>query len=182
MPLVWILRLKGYRNQKRIYGPTLLLHILEAAAHKNVPVGFYGSTPIVLQSLLVRMKERFPNLNIAYSFSPPFNEVTQEEDAKIIDLINASSLRILLVGLGCPKQERWMAQHRGKINAVMIGVGAAFDFHAGAKPQAPNWMQNVGMEWFFRFITEPRRLWRRYLYHNPRFIYLAIMDLLGFLR
>ncbi len=182
MPLVWMLRLKGHPDQQRVYGPTLMLHVLEAAARENVTVGFYGSSPEVLQSLLPRMRERFPGLQMVYSFSPPFQEMSQEEDEEIVKRINASSARILFVGLGCPKQEKWMADHRGKINAVMLGVGAAFDFHAGLKSQAPAWMQKIGLEWFYRLVTEPRRLWRRYLYHNPRFVFLAVLDLLGFLR
>ena len=182
MPLVWIMRLKGQRNQQRVYGPTMMLHVLEAAADENIPVGFYGSSPEVLQSLLARLQVRFPNLKVGYSFSPPFQEINQEADMEIAGRINASSARILFVGLGCPKQEKWMAEHRGKVNAVMLGVGAAFDFHAGLKSQAPAWMQKIGLEWFYRFVAEPRRLWRRYLYHNPRFVFLAILDLLGFLR
>ena len=182
MPLVWMLRLKGYPDQQRVYGPTLMLHVLEAAANENIPVGFYGSSPEVLQSLLTRLQVRFPNLKVDYSFSPPFQEMSQQEDAEIIKQINTSSARILFVGLGCPKQEKWMAEHRGKINAVMLGVGAAFDFHAGLKSQAPSWMQKTGLEWIYRLVTEPRRLWRRYLYHNPRFVFLAILDLLGLLR
>jgi len=182
MPLVWMLRLKGHPDQQRVYGPTLMIHVLEAAAHENIAVGFYGSSHAVLQSLLARMQARFPNLKVAYSFSPTFQEMSQEEDMEIIECINTSSARILFVGLGCPKQEKWMAEHRGKVNAVMLGVGAAFDFHAGVKSQAPLGMQKIGMEWLFRFANEPRRLWRRYLYHNPRFIFLAMADLLGFLR
>jgi N-acetylglucosaminyldiphosphoundecaprenol N-acetyl-beta-D-mannosaminyltransferase len=182
MPLVWMLKLKGHPDQQRVYGPTLMLHVLEAAARENVTVGFYGSSPEVLQSLLVRMQERFPGLQVVCSFSPPFQEMSQEEDAEIVKSINASSVRILFVGLGCPKQENWMSEHRGNVNAVMLGVGAAFDFHAGLKSQAPAWMQKIGMEWLFRFASEPRRLWRRYLYHNPRFVFLAVLDLLGFLR
>ncbi len=182
MPLVWILRWKGHPDQQRVYGPTLMLHILEVAARENIPVGFYGSSPEVLQSLLARMQARFPNLKVAYSFSPPFQEMSQEEDAEIVDRINASSARILFVGLGCPKQEKWMAEHQGRVNAVMLGVGVAFDFHAGVKAQSPAWMQKIGLEWFYRLVTEPHRLWWRYLYHNPRFIFLAIADLLGFLR
>lgn len=182
VPLVWMLRLKGHPEQQRVYGPTLMLHVLEAAARENVPVGFYGSFPKVLQSLLTNIQDRFPNLKIDYSFSPPFREISEKEDFEITKNINTSSVRILFIGLGCPKQERWMAEHRGRINAVMIGVGAAFDFHAGVKPQAPLWMQKIGLEWLFRLSTEPRRLWRRYLYHNPRFVFFAILDLLGILR
>ena len=179
MPLVWMLRLKGQRHQERVYGPTLMLHVLEAAARECVPVGLYGSTPEVMQLLLKRLAIQFPNLNIAYTLSPPFRELTQREDDEIISDIAKSGVRILFVGLGCPKQERWMAAHRGRIPAVTVGVGAAFDFHAGLKKQAPYWIQNVGMEWFFRLLTEPRRLWRRYLFHNPRFAILAIAELLG---
>lgn len=182
MPLVWMMRLKGQRGQERVYGPTLMLHVLESAEENHIAVGFYGSAPEVLDALIKRMQTRFPNLNVVYSFSPPYQEMGQEEDAEIVRRINASSARILFVGLGCPKQEKWMAGHRGKVQAVMIGVGAAFDFHAGVKPQAPSWMQKIGLEWLFRLASEPRRLWRRYLYHNPRFIFLAVADLLGLLR
>ena len=182
MPLVWMLRLKGRLNQPRVYGPTLMLHVLESAAHDGIPVGFYGSTPEVLESLIKRMQARHESLNVAFSFSPPFRAMSPEEDAAIVGQINYSGARILFVGLGCPKQEHWMAEHRGKVNAVMLGVGAAFDFHSGVKPQAPMWMQKAGLEWLFRLFTEPRRLWKRYLYHNPRFIVLAVADLLGLLK
>ena len=182
MPLGLDDAFKGTTDQQRVYGPTLMLHVLEAAARENILIGFYGSSPEVLQSLLERMKDRFSSLKVVYSFSPPFREMSQEEDEEIVEHINASSARILFVGLGCPKQEKWMAEHRGKVNAVMLGVGAAFDFHAGLKSQAPSWMQKIGLEWFYRLVTEPRRLWRRYLYHNPRFVFLAILDLLGFFR
>lgn len=178
VPLVWMMRLKGVKNQQRVYGPTLMLHVLELAERENIPVAFYGSSPEVLQSLLEKMHGRFPNLGVVYSFSPPFRVLTHEEDSEIVEQINTSSARILLVGLGCPKQEIWMSEHRGRINAVMLGVGAGFDFHAGLKSQAPAWMQSIGLEWFYRLATEPRRLWRRYLYNNPRFIILAILDLL----
>jgi N-acetylglucosaminyldiphosphoundecaprenol N-acetyl-beta-D-mannosaminyltransferase len=179
MPLVWMMRLKGQRGQERVYGPTLMLHVLEAAECENVPVGFYGSSPGVINSLQIKLCDKFPNLKVVYSFSPPFRETSETEDAEIVKNINASSARILFIGLGCPKQETWMAEHRGKINAVMLGVGAAFDFHAGKKSQAPGWMQRIGLEWLYRLTTEPRRLWKRYLYNNPRFVMLAILDLLG---
>jgi N-acetylglucosaminyldiphosphoundecaprenol N-acetyl-beta-D-mannosaminyltransferase len=182
MPLVWMMRLKGHPAQQRVYGPTLMLHVLESAARENIYVGFYGSSPEVLRSLLAKMQAKFPNLKVVYSFSPPFTTLSAEEDAEIIKSINASSAQILFIGLGCPKQEIWMAEHRGKINAVMLGVGAAFDFHAGVKSQPPAWMQKMGLEWLYRLATEPRRLWRRYLYHNPRFVILAILDLFGLLK
>lgn len=182
MPLVWMIRLKGHRNQPRVYGPTLTLHILELATRENIPVGFYGSKPEVLELLIIRMQARFAGLNVAYSFSPPFRTLGSEEDLAMIQQVNRSGARILFVGLGCPKQEYWMAEHHGKINAVMVGVGAAFDFHSGLKPQAPVWMQAIGLEWLFRLVNEPRRLWRRYLYHNPRFMVLAVADLLGLIK
>ena len=182
VPLVWMMRLKGQRAQQRVYGPTLMLRVLEAAAQEKIPVGFYGGTPEVLRSLVKRMQERYEGLQAAFALSPPFMEVNHKENEELVEQINKSGIRILFVGLGCPKQEIWMANHRGRVNAVMLGVGAAFDFHAGVKPQAPAWMQSLGLEWFFRLSTEPRRLWKRYLYHNPRFVALAIADLLGFIR
>jgi N-acetylglucosaminyldiphosphoundecaprenol N-acetyl-beta-D-mannosaminyltransferase len=182
VPLVWMLRLKGRRNQERVYGPTLMLHLLDVAAQNGIAVGFYGGAPGMLAILIKRMQTSYYGLNVAYSFSPPFGAMSPEEDAVIVDEINRSGARILFVGLGCPKQEIWMAEHRGVVNAVMLGVGVAFDFHAGVKPQAPAWMQQVGLEWLFRLFCEPRRLWKRYFYHNPRFVVLAIADLLGLLK
>jgi N-acetylglucosaminyldiphosphoundecaprenol N-acetyl-beta-D-mannosaminyltransferase len=182
MPLVWMMRLKGATYQQRVYGPTLMLHVLESAARENIPVGFFGGAPEVLGALVKRMKGRYEGLDVVYSYSPPFRELSQQEDDEITRSIDRSGARILFVGLGCPKQEIWMAEHRGSVNAVMLGVGAAFDFHAGVKSQAPRWIQNIGLEWLFRLLTEPRRLWKRYLYHNPRFIFLAIADLLGLFR
>jgi N-acetylglucosaminyldiphosphoundecaprenol N-acetyl-beta-D-mannosaminyltransferase len=181
MPLVWMMRLKGQREQKQVRGLALMLHILERAALENIPVGFYGSTPEVLNILVDRLMAKNRSLKITYSFSPPYRDLNSGEEADIIQRINDSKARILFVGLGCPKQEKWMAAYRGKVNAVMLGVGAAFDFHAGVKSQAPLWMQKNGLEWLYRLVTEPRRLWWRYLYHNPRFIFLAILDLLGLL-
>ncbi len=182
MPLVWMMRAKGSRRQSRVYGPTLMLHVLEVAARENLPVGFYGSKPEVLNTLIKRMQARYEGLSVAFSCSPPFREMSRGEDQTIIEQINQSGAKILFVGLGCPKQEIWMAEHCGKVQAVIISVGAAFDFHAGIKPQAPAWIQKVGLEWLFRFLTEPRRLWKRYLYHNPRFLVLAAADLLGLLK
>lgn len=179
MPLAWGLRLLGVRGQERVYGPDLMLHVCEAAAFHGVPVGFYGGSPETLQDLVKKLRSRYPGLQVAYQYSPPFRPLTAEEDAAVTQQIVASGARILFVGLGCPKQERWMAEHKGKIPAVMLGVGAAFDFHAGRIPQAPRWVQNIGMEWFFRLCMEPRRLWRRYVKHNPRFLVLFALQLAG---
>jgi len=179
MPLVWLMRLKGIKNQQRVYGPTLMLHVIQAAANKKIPVGFYGGRPETLRLLRTRMQDQFEDLTIAYAFSPAFGEVSLAENEQITTEIVQSGVRILFVGLGCPKQERWIAAHRGKIPSVMLGVGAAFDFHAGTKPQAPTWMQQIGLEWLFRLLHEPARLGRRYIYHNPRFIFWAMLDFLG---
>ncbi len=182
MPLVWMLRAKGVKHQERVYGPTLMLKTIELAARGHIPVGFYGGEPQVVRSLTKRMQARYEGLNVTFSCSPPFRAMSPEEDAVIVEQINQSGTRILFVGLGCPKQEYWMSEHRGRVRAVMIGVGAAFDFHSGVKPQAPVWMQKVALEWLFRLFVEPRRLWKRYLYHNPRFLVLAIGELLGLIK
>lgn len=182
LPLVWMMRINGIRNQQRVYGPALMLRVLAAASLEKIPVGFYGGKPEVLDLLIRRMQTRFAGLNVAFSLSPPFRELSREEDEEIARSINKSGVRVLFVGLGCPKQEIWMAEHRGKVRAVMLGVGAAFDFHAGTKLQAPVFMQKLGLEWLFRLSSEPRRLWKRYLYHNPRFLALAAADLLGLLK
>jgi N-acetylglucosaminyldiphosphoundecaprenol N-acetyl-beta-D-mannosaminyltransferase len=179
IPLVWILRCLGYPQQERVYGPELTIKLVEVVAMQEIAVGFYGSSTKTLEQLIAAFKEKYPNLKIAYHHSPPFRPLTAEEDDAVIRAVNASGIKILFVGLGCPKQERWMAAHRGKIQAVMLGVGAAFDFHSGAKRQAPLWMQRSGLEWLFRFSQEPIRLWRRYLYQGPRFVILILMQLLS---
>jgi len=181
MPLVWMLRMKGVKNQTRVYGPQLMLHVLERAEKEQIPIGFYGSDETTLKKLVSNIRDRFPSLLVKYTFSPPFRKLDNREDTEIIKAINDSKTRILFVGLGCPKQELWMAEHKGKFSAIMLGVGAAFDFHAGNKPQAPTWMQAIGMEWLFRLLHEPRRLAKRYLYNNPRFILLALLELMGIL-
>lgn len=182
MPLVWMLRKLGVSNQRRVYGPALMDRLCEIASREGVPVGLYGGRRETLDELKARLRAKYPNLNIVYAHSPPFRSLTAAEDERVVEEINASGARILFVGLGCPKQERWMAEHKGRIKAVMLGVGAAFDFHAGRVPQAPPWMQRMGLEWLFRLVMEPRRLWQRYAKHNPRFVVLALMQLLGLRR
>jgi N-acetylglucosaminyldiphosphoundecaprenol N-acetyl-beta-D-mannosaminyltransferase len=172
MPLVWALRRQGLPWVDRIYGPDLMLEACFLASRRGILVGLYGSTPEVLRRLATNLQERYPGLIIAYAFSPPFRALTPEEDAEILEDLRRSGIGLLFVGLGCPRQETWMAQRRGQVPAVMLGVGAAFDFHAGTLPQAPGWMQRAGLEWLFRFKQEPRRLWKRYLKHNTRFLAL----------
>ncbi len=178
MPLVWLLRLRGVPGATRVYGPDLTPIVCEQAARQGIPVGFYGGTREVLEAMTARLRSRLPGLDVAYRFAPPFRPPSPEEDQRIVSAIEASGARILFVGLGCPKQERWMAAHRGRLGAAMVGVGAAFDFLAGAKRQAPGVVQRTGLEWAFRLLCEPRRLWRRYLYNNPRFLALVAGELL----
>ncbi|MBV6396008.1 MAG: N-acetylglucosaminyldiphosphoundecaprenol N-acetyl-beta-D-mannosaminyltransferase [Anaerolineales bacterium] len=178
MPLVWVMRLLGVKSQQRVYGPELTLRVARAASEQGIAVGLYGGAPHTLDRLARNLKQQFPRLKIAHAFSPPFRSLTIEEDAQATEEIIRSGARILFVGLGCPKQERWMAARQGRLPAVMLGVGAAFDIHAGEKPQAPTWMRSAGLEWLFRLASEPRRLWRRYVYHNPRFVILVLLQLL----
>lgn len=170
MPLVWALRLLGVPGASRVYGPDLMVEVCARAAEARLPIGLYGSTPEVLDRLAAVLARRFPGLPIAYRASPPFGPAEALESDADARAICASGVRILFVGLGCPKQERWMARRAGSLGVVMLGVGAAFDFLAGTKRQAPAALQRAGLEWAFRLACEPRRLWRRYLYHNPRFV------------
>jgi N-acetylglucosaminyldiphosphoundecaprenol N-acetyl-beta-D-mannosaminyltransferase len=179
MPLVWGLRLLGVPEATRVYGPDLTPFVLREAEREGVPVGFHGSSPEVLERLLERVRRIYPALQVVYAVSPPFGEAEPGSDRETVDELVASGCRILFVGLGCPKQERWMADHRDKVPAVMLGVGAAFDFLAGTKRQAPGLLQRFGLEWLFRLASEPRRLWRRYLHHNPRFLVLFGLQVLG---
>lgn len=169
MPLVWGLKRLGLPDAMRVYGPTLTLHVCEAAAEGGVPIGLYGGTPESLDDFSAFLRREFPAIEIACQIAPPFRPLTPEEDEAYTREICDSGARLLFVGIGCPKQERWMAEHRGRIPAVMLGVGAAFDFHAGRVTQAPRWMQQAGMEWAFRLLMEPRRLWKRYRRIVPLF-------------
>ena len=144
-----------------------------------MPIGLYGGTPESLERFVRVLKGHFPSLQVACQISPPFRALSLEEDEEVVNQLVASGARILLVSLGCPKQERWMAAHKGRIPAVMLGVGAAIDFHTGRVRQAPRWAQTVGLEWAFRLMLEPQRLWRRYAKHNPRFVMLLALQLLG---
>ena len=178
MPLVWMLGRLGVPSATRVYGPTLMLHVCELAAREGVPVGFYGGTEEVLTDLRSVLRTRYPELDVAYAYAPPFRDLTPEEDTQVVADLRASGARILFVGLGCPKQERWMEAHKDRLPLTQLGVGAAFAFHAGHVKQAPSWLQDRGLEWAFRLVTEPRRLWKRYFYNNPRFMVLAAWQLL----
>jgi len=180
MPLVWLSRLKGFRWVERVYGPDLMLAVCEQSLLKGYRNYFYGGAEEVVEKLLTRLTRRFSGLQIAGFWSPPFRPLTAEEDERLTAQINRARPDIVWVGLSTPKQEYWMHQHLGRIAApVMIGVGAAFDFHAGVKKQAPRWMQRSGLEWCFRLLSEPRRLWRRYLINNPVFLWMVMLQAFG---
>jgi N-acetylglucosaminyldiphosphoundecaprenol N-acetyl-beta-D-mannosaminyltransferase len=176
MPLVWALTALGVKDACRVYGPTLTLHVCEAAAHAEIPIGLYGGTPESLHRFVRFLYRRFPHIQIACQITPPFRSLMPEEDERYTQEIINSGAKILFVGIGCPRQELWMGAHKNRIPGVMLGVGAAFDFHSGRIKQAPNWMQQVGMEWIFRLFMEPQRLWKRYLKHNPRFVVFFLMQ------
>ena len=173
VPVVWTLRAFGARNATRVYGPDTTVALLEAAQKSGIPIGFYGGTESTLSKLVAEVESRYPGINIVYTMSPPFRKLSHDEDEAIVRQIAASGARWLFVGLGCPKQENWVCDHKDRIPAVMLAVGAAFDFIAGTKPQAPRWMMRNGLEWAFRFATEPRRLAGRYLKTNPRYVLLV---------
>jgi len=178
VPLVWCLRALGLPSAVRVYGPDLTLHVCAAAAQQQLPIGLYGGTAQSLKEFAAMLQSRFPAIEIACSIAPPFRPLTAAEDATYTKQLAESGARILFVGIGCPKQEIWMSEHRGRLNMPMLAVGAAFDFHAGRVKQAPAWLQAIGLEWLFRLLMEPRRLWRRYAWHNPRFVLFFIGQLL----
>ena len=176
-PVASMLRKTGYAHQQRINGPDLMWKYCALAAHRNERIYLYGGQADMLGILQQRLLSAFPGLQIAGAYSPPYRAPTLAEDSADIARINASGAGTVWVSLGCPKQEQWMDRHRGKIHAVMIGVGAAFDYHAGTLQRAPLWMQNAGLEWLYRVIKEPRRLWRRYLVTNTLFVMGAAWQL-----
>lgn len=180
MPLVWLSRQLGFRHVDRVYGPDLLLAVCEYGVPQGYRHFFYGGAPTVADTLATRLQSRFPGLQLAGVYSPPFRPLTSAEDEEVVERINAAHPDIVWVGISTPKQERWMADHVKRLNApALIGVGAAFDFHAGLKKQAPRWMQRNGLEWLFRLLTEPRRLWRRYLINNPQFVWRVLLQTLN---
>ena len=177
-PVAWMLRKLGHAGQGRVSGPDLTWALLGRCEAENLPVYFFGSSRETLGLLAQRIVAAFPQLNVVGFEAPPFRPITAEEDAESVERINTSGAGLVFVGLGCPKQEHWMLAHRGRINAVMLGVGAAFDFHAGTVSRAPVWMRDNGLEWLHRLASEPRRLWKRYLVTNTLFVLGAAKQLL----
>lgn len=183
MPLVFLSRWKGHPEVGRVYGPDLMLAVCQQAAQHGWRMYFYGGAEGVPGELAEVMRARFPGLQVAGAYSPPFRDLTPQEEADIAARINAAQPDVVWVGLGSPKQDYWCAHWRDKLDApVLIGVGAAFDFHTGRVAQAPRWMQRSALEWLFRLLTEPRRLWRRYVIYNPWFVTLVLLQTLGLKR
>jgi N-acetylglucosaminyldiphosphoundecaprenol N-acetyl-beta-D-mannosaminyltransferase len=171
MPMVWASKWAGAKQVDRVYGPDLMLEVCRLAAEKGWRSFFYGGMPGVAERLAEILRERFVGFQVAGIYSPPFRDLTPDEDADVIELINRADADLLWVGLSTPKQERWMSSHRESLNSrVMLGVGAAFDINSGIVKQAPRFLQRSGLEWVFRLVQEPGRLWRRYLRNNPAFV------------
>jgi N-acetylglucosaminyldiphosphoundecaprenol N-acetyl-beta-D-mannosaminyltransferase len=182
-PVRWALRmLHREKLPDRVYGPTLTLKVCEAAEKERLSIFLYGSREVVLEKLVDNLYREFPRLEIAGSEPSKFRHLTEDEVKELTNRIRGSGASIVFVGLGCPRQEKFVYENVKRIGLPLIAVGAAFDFHAGILAQAPRWMQNMGLEWLFRLIIEPQRLWRRYLYLNPQFCGLFFLQLLGFSR
>ncbi len=171
-PVVWAMNALGYPLSSRVYGPDLMARYCHRAAKTGTRMFLYGGrNQGALVQLALNLRRRDPGLRIVGGYAPPFRELTQEEEDAVVEEINASGADVVWVGIGVPKQEKWMAHMRERLDApVLVGVGAAFDFHAGLVPQAPGWMQTIGLEWAYRLTHEPKRLWRRYVRYNPRFV------------
>jgi len=183
MPLVWLSRRHGHREADRVYGPDLLLAFCEHGQTRGWRHYFYGGMPGVADRLVANLQSRFPAMIVAGTYSPPFRPAGAPEADEIVERINASAPDIVWVGLGTPKQDFWVANHRPRLRAsALIAVGAAFDFHAGLLPQAPRWMQRSGLEWLFRLAHEPRRLAYRYLVFNPLFVFNVLLQAAGLKR
>ncbi|MEP6944384.1 MAG: WecB/TagA/CpsF family glycosyltransferase [Acidobacteriota bacterium] len=177
MPLVWMQKLQGRPDATRVRGNDLMVGVLSWAAENGIALGFFGGRSSVIDRIRQRALRDFPRIRLDYTYSPPFRPLTDTEDEEVIRAIKAADIDVLFVGLGCPKQEIWMEQHRNSLGCVMIGVGAAFDFYAGSIRESPQWLGRLGLEWLYRLTLEPRRLWRRYITLNPRFIFSALKQL-----
>ncbi|GGD76698.1 WecB/TagA/CpsF family glycosyltransferase [Lacimicrobium alkaliphilum] len=179
-PLLWMQKLMGYRDARQVRGEDFFLGLCEQAQHQQINVGVFGGTDAMqLQQLTDDLVQRYPQLRLVYRYAPPFRPLTTEEDAEVEKQIRTAGVQLLLVAIGCPKQEQWMASHQ-HLGPVMVGVGAAVDFVTGNKKRAPLWMQRCGLEWCYRLSQEPRRLLWRYLKHNPRFMLLGLLQLLRY--
>ena len=179
-PVAWLMRKSGVEAQQRVSGPDLMWRYFAAASIYGESIFLLGGTQDMLARLQARIATAFPGLRVVGTHSPPFRALDADEDEALVQLLNDSGASTIWVALGCPKQEIWMAEHRDRIRSVMVGVGAAFGFHAGTVRRAPHWMQRLSLEWLHRLLSEPGRLWKRYLTTNTLFIVAAARQLLGF--
>ncbi len=177
-PLSKLMKVLYGQQQDRVAGMDLVPRLLQEAAARGKSVYFYGSTDQVLEAVVGRAQKELPNLRVAGYYSPPFRKLSEDEDNAIVDMINASGADLVFVALGCPKQERWMADHKDRVRACMLGVGQAFMTYAGLEKRLPKWARDLSLEWTYRLYLEPRRLWKRYLVTNSTFVYLASKVLL----
>lgn len=180
MPLVWLARLAGHNLARRVYGPEFMMAFCETTEGRGYRHFFYGGKPGVAEKLASTLTSRFPRIQVAGICVPPFRPLTPEEDDAVVNQIERAAPDVLWVGLSTPKQERWMNSHRDRLKVpVLVGVGAAFDIHAGEVRQAPHWMREHGLEWLFRLCSEPRRLWRRYIVYGSEFLFWVALEQLG---
>jgi len=180
MPMVWAGRLAGHSDMSRVYGPELMEHLFAWSQHSGATHFFYGGNTGVAEELKARLEQRFPGIRIVGTFTPPFRPLNQDEENALAAQVAAARPDFFWVGLSTPKQERFMAAYQAKLETkIMLGVGAAFDFHAGRVAQAPRWIQRSGFEWLYRTCREPRRLWKRYATNNPRFAWRYTLQLVG---
>jgi len=179
MPMVWVGRLQGFRYMDRVYGPDLMLEVCRLSEKRGYTHFFYGGKEGAAEKLACALRKRYPNLNVAGSNTPPFRPLNSAEEYALREHVTKTRPDFVWVGLSTPKQERFMADHIGELDCtLMLGVGAAFDIHTGATKDAPLWMKRAGLQWFHRLLQEPRRLWRRYLLNNPKFIFKITLQLL----
>lgn len=180
MPLVWLGHLRGWRGMNRVYGPDFMLTVCRMSVQRGYRHFLYGGAEGVAEELAQSLKQRIPGLQIVGTYTPPFRPLNAGEEAELRSLVTACKPDIVWVGLSTPKQEKFMAQYLGTLDtALMIGVGAAFDIHTGRIKDAPSWMKYAGLQWLHRLVQEPRRLWKRYLLNNPRFVILTVLQLAG---
>lgn len=179
MPIVWMGRYFGFQLRRRVYGPDLLLEFFRTTQFDGHKHFFYGGAPGVPEALAANLADLYPSVRIVGMYSPPFRSLSLSEDTAVVEMINRADPDVLWVGLGCPKQEMWMDEHRERLNArAIVGVGQAFAIHAGVLRQAPEWMREHGLEWLYRLLKEPGRLWKRYLVYNTMFLFLVVLQLL----
>lgn len=179
MPLAKAIKWLYGIEQERVSGMDLMPDLIKECAQQNLSIYFYGSTDEILSKVIQKASDIFPNLKICGAYSPPFRELTPQEKKEIIKQINQTTPNFVFVALGCPKQEKWMAEHKEKVQSCMIGLGGAFEVYAGIKGRAPLWMQKTSLEWLYRLLQDPKRLWKRYLYTNSLFIFLLSKQIIA---